>query len=235
MAGYNIDDYIDVAERLREFYERYPDGVLQSGEPPHVLEVGGKPFIVYHALAYRTPDDEKPAHGWAWEPVPGPTQFTRDSELMNAETAAWGRAIVALGFATKKIASAQEVRNRQQPVAQASPSPATDAGGAAAPPAFTPPPPPASATTAADADGTIAAGDVDVSPCGQKYQGRTVRNLSKGELGWISGRWAPEGKPTYQPKTVDQELAQRAAQAYTDDHDARIDLSVLAADEGIPF
>ena len=32
---------------------------------------------------------------------------------MNAETAAWGRAIVALGFSTKKIASAQEVRARQ--------------------------------------------------------------------------------------------------------------------------
>jgi hypothetical protein len=32
---------------------------------------------------------------------------------MNAETSAWGRAIIALGFPTKKIASAEEVRNRQ--------------------------------------------------------------------------------------------------------------------------
>src|SRR6185503_8748663 len=113
MAGFKMDDYVDVAERIRQFYERYPDGRLTSGGMPKVVEIGGKPFIWYHAQAYRTPDDTLPGDGWAAEPVPGPTQFTKDSELMNAETAAWGRAIVALGFETKKIASAQEVRNRQ--------------------------------------------------------------------------------------------------------------------------
>ena len=42
---------------------------------------------------------------------------------MNAETAAWGRAIVALGFETKKLASRQEVRNRSgaEPVGAGSP------------------------------------------------------------------------------------------------------------------
>lgn len=109
---YNIDDYVDVAERIREFYERFPQGRLCAGSDPKVVEIGGKPFVWYHARAYRTPDDPVPGDGFAAEPVPGPTQFTKDSELMNAETAAWGRAIVALGFATKKIASAQEVRNR---------------------------------------------------------------------------------------------------------------------------
>lgn len=114
MSGpFRMDDYVDVAQRIHDFYERFPEGSLQSADTPFVLEIGGKPFVVYHALAFRTPDDPVPAHGWAWEPVPGPTQFTRDSELMNAETAAWGRAIVACGFSTKKIASAQEVRSRQ--------------------------------------------------------------------------------------------------------------------------
>lgn len=110
-GGFNMDDYVDVAERIRSFYERFEDGRLTS-EPPYLLEIGGKPFICVHAKAYRTPDDQLPGDGLAWEPVPGPTQFTRDSELMNAQTAAWGRAIVALGFETKKIASAQEVRAR---------------------------------------------------------------------------------------------------------------------------
>src|SRR5262245_16500333 len=96
---FSIDDYVDVAERIREFYERFPDGRLTTGGAPHVMEINGKPFVVYHAQAWRTADDPKPGDGWAWEPVPGPTQFTRDSELMNAETAAWGRAIVSLGFA----------------------------------------------------------------------------------------------------------------------------------------
>lgn len=112
MAGFNMADYVDVAERINEFYERFPEGSLKTGTAPFVMEMAGKPFVVYHAQAFRTPDDPCPTDGWAWEPVPGPTQFTKDSELMNAETAAWGRAIVALGFRTKKIASAQEVRAR---------------------------------------------------------------------------------------------------------------------------
>ena len=50
----------------------------------------------------------------AWEPLPGLTPFTKGSELMVAETSAWGRAIVAaLAADTQKVASADEVRNRQ--------------------------------------------------------------------------------------------------------------------------
>jgi hypothetical protein len=108
-----LDDYVDVAERIRTFKEKYPDGSLQAHEYPRLWLIGDKTFIGYCAAAYRTPDDPRPGIGWAWEPVPGPTPFTKDSELMNAETSAWGRAIVALGFETKKIASANEVRNRQ--------------------------------------------------------------------------------------------------------------------------
>lgn len=135
MAGFKMDDYVDVAERIHQFYERFPDGSLKTGTPPFVMQVGERPFVVYHAQAFRTPDDHLPGDGWAWEPVPGPTQFTRDSELMNAETAAWGRAIVALGFETKKIASTQEVRSRS--AEQAEPTRREAAGeppnGAAAP------------------------------------------------------------------------------------------------------
>jgi hypothetical protein len=113
MSKFSMDDYVDVAERIRQFYAQHPEGSLKCGSPPQIVEAGGKPFVMYHAQAFRHPDDPLPSDGWAWEPVPGPTQFTKDSELMNAETAAWGRAIVALGFETKKIASKQEVRNRQ--------------------------------------------------------------------------------------------------------------------------
>jgi hypothetical protein len=76
---------------------------------------------VYSAAAYRTPDDQLPGVGWAYEPIPGPTNFTRDSELQNAETAAWGRAMVAaLAVDTKKgIASSEEVRNRQTKTTEA--------------------------------------------------------------------------------------------------------------------
>ena len=70
-------------------------------------------FVVYTAAAYRTPDDPKPGIGCAWEPFPGLTPYTRKSELQNAETSAWGRAIVAvLASESKAIASAEDVRNR---------------------------------------------------------------------------------------------------------------------------
>jgi hypothetical protein len=51
----------------------------------------------------------------AWEIFPGRTPYTRGSELQNAETSAWGRAIIAVGAADAKrgIASRQEVEARR--------------------------------------------------------------------------------------------------------------------------
>ncbi len=132
-------DYVDVAERIRQFKAAFPDGSLQPYNEPRMISAGDKAFIMYSACAYRTPDDPRPGVGYAWEPVPGPTPFTRDSELMNAETSAWGRAIVALGFDTKHVASSNEVQNRQSFVPPQSsgenPSTPVDASPEAPPPA----------------------------------------------------------------------------------------------------
>lgn len=108
-----MDDYIDVAERLVEFRAKYPEGTLQQVDV-QFIDFAGNSWVIYTAAAYRSADDPRPAHGTAWEPVPGRTPFTKDSELQNAETAAWGRAIVAVGAADTKrgIASKQEVRAR---------------------------------------------------------------------------------------------------------------------------
>jgi hypothetical protein len=116
MANYKGPlDYIDVATRIVEFREKFPTGSLQQHDLKFVV-VNGKDWVVYTAAAYRTPDDIRPGIGTAWEPIPGPTNFTRDSEVQNAETAAWGRAMVAaLAVDTKKgIASSEEVRNRSE-------------------------------------------------------------------------------------------------------------------------
>lgn len=110
----SLDDYIDVAERIVEFNAKYPDGTLQTISWS-VEKVDDKTFIVYRAAAYRTPADERPGQGIAWEPFPGGTPYTKNSELMNAETAAWGRAIVACGLtANRALASRQEVRARTE-------------------------------------------------------------------------------------------------------------------------
>lgn len=111
-----MDDYVDVAERIRQFRDLHPDGSLQPADPirPYLVEtIGEQTFIAVVAAAYRSPEDVRPGIGMAYEPFPGRTPFTRGSELQNAETSAWGRAIVAaLAADTKKIASAEEVRNR---------------------------------------------------------------------------------------------------------------------------
>lgn len=115
------EDYNTVATRITVFREAFPGGSLTRIAPDGTLvpvefrEFGGKAWVVYTAFAYREQDDARPGVGTAWEPVPGTTRYTRDSELQNAETAAWGRAIVAALAAdtTKGITSHEEVRNRE--------------------------------------------------------------------------------------------------------------------------
>ena len=115
--SYSMEGYVDVAERIREFRAKYPNGCLRPfnpAEPFKVMEIGGREFIVYTAAAFRSPEDTLPAVAVAAELAVGKTNFTRESEVMNAETSAWGRAIVALLVAdTQRIASLEEVRNRQ--------------------------------------------------------------------------------------------------------------------------
>ncbi len=117
--SFDMGDYVDVATRISIFREKYPEGSLQPWNPekPYTIEeIGGKLFIIVVAAAYRTADDQRPGIGMAQEQFPGTTNFTRNSEVMNAESSAWGRAIVAvLAADTKKgVASADEVRNRRE-------------------------------------------------------------------------------------------------------------------------
>lgn len=120
-------DYIDVAARIVEFREKYPDGRLRPADaaiPYRIEKIGDETFIVVVAAAHRDKDDSLPGVGMAYEVFPGKTPYTRGSELQNAETSAWGRAIVAaLAADTKRgVASAEEVRNRsaerEQPAAE---------------------------------------------------------------------------------------------------------------------
>jgi hypothetical protein len=108
-GGYDLSDYVDVPARIAWFFERYPEGSLQA----EVL-VGpetGAPVITVKAYAYRSLNDTHPGIGHASEVFPGTTPYTKGSELMNAETSAWGRALAAIGAPTKgHIASADEVR-----------------------------------------------------------------------------------------------------------------------------
>lgn len=116
MSDQRFSDYIDVAERIAAFYAMYPTGSLQPLDPfepfsiIHPYGPDGPTMLVYVAAAYRSAEDTRPGIGMAWELLPGRTPYTKGSELMVAETSAWGRAIASLGVATKRsIASRQEV------------------------------------------------------------------------------------------------------------------------------
>jgi hypothetical protein len=117
--SFDLENYVDVRQRIQMFREKYPNGSLQPANPEkpyEILTVGDSTFIVYIACAYRSPEDTKPGIGSAMERIPGKTPYTKDSELMNAETSAWGRAIVA-SLAVEDsapIASRQEVLNRRE-------------------------------------------------------------------------------------------------------------------------
>ena len=74
--AFSLDDYVDVAERLRIFKERFPEGSLQQADLQFV-DFAGKSWVVYTAAAYRYPDDPRPGHGTAWEPVPGTSKIGR--------------------------------------------------------------------------------------------------------------------------------------------------------------
>lgn len=103
------DDYISVNARLEQFLTRYPDGRIQTEIAKHTDAI-----VIMRATVYRDVDDVRPTIAHSQLGIPGKTNFTRDSEVENAETSAVGRALAFMGFETKKsIASREEVLSRQ--------------------------------------------------------------------------------------------------------------------------
>lgn len=119
--------YVEVKERIQKFYATYETGALVTRRV-QVEMVGDAEYITVHALAYRTPDDPHPGTGTSWMKVPGTTPYTRGSELENAETSAWGRAMAAVGILVDRgIASASEIRAKGEGAEQPSSVPTTNA------------------------------------------------------------------------------------------------------------
>jgi hypothetical protein len=104
---FSMDNYIDVAERIKIAKDLFPDMSLQADVWFDTID--GQQLVLCKARFYRTPDDTRPGVGHASEPFPGKTPYTKGSEIMNAETSAWGRAIAAV-IPMQKVASANEVK-----------------------------------------------------------------------------------------------------------------------------
>lgn len=110
----NLDGYITVAERLSRALEKWPELRITEA-PPRIITVGDSTYIEVTTTIWRSPDDPMPTQASCWEPWPGKTPFTRDSEQPNASTSALGRCLGLMGVAVDKaLATADEVENRKQ-------------------------------------------------------------------------------------------------------------------------
>lgn len=102
----NLNEYVQVNDRIEKFYKKYPDGSIQT-EIIH-NENG---VVIMKSYAYRHPDDPRPATGMAMEKE-GSSPVNRTSHIENCETSAVGRALAMLGFEIKKaVASREEIQN----------------------------------------------------------------------------------------------------------------------------
>lgn len=108
----DLSNYVDVPTRFKLALDKWPDLRLVESKP-EVVTIGDKTFISVTMSAWRTPDDPMPCQATCWEPYPGKTSFTRDSEQMNASTSVLGRLLGLMMPFGPKMASAEEVRNRQ--------------------------------------------------------------------------------------------------------------------------
>jgi hypothetical protein len=119
--------YITVAERIDQFYARYPDGRIVTTIVEHDAERG---FILMRAEVYRNPDDAMPAAtGHAYE-IKGEGYVNKTSHIENCETGCVGRALANCGFEVKRgIASREDMERSAARESQAATKPAPVAGG----------------------------------------------------------------------------------------------------------
>jgi hypothetical protein len=112
--GFSLDNYVDVATRLRLAFEKYPDlRIQETGR--EVIEMPDKScFIRCTVTVWRDANDPIPAIATAAELYPGRTPYTKNSENEVGFTSALGRALGYMGFAiSNAIASRDEVQAAQ--------------------------------------------------------------------------------------------------------------------------
>ena len=115
----NLSDYVDVPTRFAALLAKWPELRIKEHRP-EIVTIGDKTFISVTMQGWRTPDDPIPCQATCFEPFPGKTSFTRDSEQMNASTSCLGR-LAGLMMSFPKMASLEEVQNRQTQPATAKP------------------------------------------------------------------------------------------------------------------
>lgn len=104
----DLNDYVEVAERIRAFYERYPTGSIRT-ELIHLDDE----LVIFKASVYRDRDDRRPTTGWAYERIDS-SPVNRRYFVENCETSAVGRALANRNFAGSRRPSREEMAKVQR-------------------------------------------------------------------------------------------------------------------------
>lgn len=100
---FDNEGYATVAERIRLFYERHPQGRIETR-----LVSRTKHEVVFKARVFRNDTDARPAAtGWAAERE-GDGEVNLVACLENTETSAVGRALANLGFTASRLRPSAE-------------------------------------------------------------------------------------------------------------------------------
>ena len=111
MNGFNLGDYVDVKERVKLLFDKWPNARIQEALPV-IRQFDGREWIEI-TVTIHLGDDTPPVIASAWEPR-GTTPYTKDSEQMNCGTSAVGRACGYLNLGIgKSLASRHEVELRR--------------------------------------------------------------------------------------------------------------------------
>jgi hypothetical protein len=112
--AFDLSEYVDVKTRLKQALKEFPQLRIVEHRP-EITQVGDQLFIECSVTVSRDPDDPIPVTAYIFEPYPGKTSFTKNSEQANGATSVLGRALGYLGFGIdKSIASSNEVLGRQE-------------------------------------------------------------------------------------------------------------------------
>lgn len=115
-----LKDYVDVAERIRAWYEAYPNGRIETSILSHTDNRVTVKALVFRGELHDINPKDRPYNyeeraagiGHSSMAIPGSTPYTRGSEIENCETSAVGRALVMAGLPSKRIASDDEIKSK---------------------------------------------------------------------------------------------------------------------------
>ena len=113
MARFNLDDYIDVNERIQLFYEKYPAGKIYSDLINVSHEHEGQKQTQFIVKAYLYDGEQLLATGLAEESF-STNGANVTSPLENAETSAIGRACQNLGMKVMRNGKPEPRASRQE-------------------------------------------------------------------------------------------------------------------------